>query len=153
MNRPRLNYLLTGAVLSFVFTIAAAQETGPATFSMGNGEKNWIVVEGVARDESTLTFSEVQIDGNGWLVIHPFEDGVPNGDKYIASTYLTDGKNINVDIHVQKGLEPGEMFIVMLHKDVNENKVLDFVFIDETNVLDRAVFEGSKMIGHAISAP
>ena len=45
------------------------------------------------------------------------------------------------------------MFIVMLHRDANENKVLDFVFIDETNVMDLAVFEGTKMIGHAIAAP
>lgn len=36
------------------------------------------------------------------------------------------------------------MFIVMLHLNVNENKVLDFVFIDDTNVLDRSVFEGRK---------
>ena len=45
------------------------------------------------------------------------------------------------------------MFIVMLHRDVNENQVLDFVFVDELNVMDTAVFEGSRMIGHAIPAP
>ena len=49
--------------------------------------------------------------------------------------------------------EPGEMFIVMLHRDVNENQVFDFVFVDERNVLDKAVFEGSKMIAHHFAAP
>ncbi|PCJ25564.1 MAG: hypothetical protein COA96_07005 [SAR86 cluster bacterium] len=121
--------------------------------SIGNGSKNWITTEGVTREESTLTFSEVQIDGNGWLVIHPFEEGAPNGDKYVASTYLKDGTNTNVSIKVHKGLETGEMFIVMLHRDVNENQVLDFVFVDDLNVMDTAVFEGSTMIGHAIPAP
>jgi len=121
--------------------------------SMGNGMKNWITVEGVTRTESTLTFPEVQIDGTGWLVIHPFEEGAPNGDKYVASTYLNDGKNTDVDIEVFKGLETGEMFIVMLHRDSNENSVLDFVFVDDRNVMDLAVFEGNKMIGHAIPAP
>ena len=45
------------------------------------------------------------------------------------------------------------MFIVMLHRDVNENKVFDFVFVDERNVLDKAAFEGTKMIGHHFAAP
>lgn len=49
--------------------------------------------------------------------------------------------------------EQGKKFIVMLHRDVNENKFLDFIFVDATNVLDKAVFEGSRMIVHAIAAP
>jgi hypothetical protein len=134
-------------------SMVLAGEDQKPQISMGNGEKNWIMVEGVTWDQSTLTFSEVQIDGNGWLVIHPFENGAPNGDKYVALTYLEDGKNLEVDINVLKGLDSGEMFIVMLHRDVNENKVLDFVFVDDRNVLDRAVFEGNTMIGHVIAAP
>jgi hypothetical protein len=130
-----------------------AEESQKQAFSMGNGANNWIDVAGVTRSDSVLTFPEVQIDGNGWLVIHPFEDGKPNGDKYVAQTYLKDGINKNVNIDVLKGLTQGEMFIVMLHRDLNENKVLDFIFIDDTNVMDRAVFEGSRMIGHAIPAP
>ena len=120
---------------------------------MGNGEKNWIVTEGATRDDNVMTFSEVHIDGNGWLVIHPFEDGKPNGDKYVGSTYVKDGTNKDVEIKVHKGLEQGEMFIVMLHRDVNENKVLDFVFVTDTAVMDTAVFEGNTLIGHAIPAP
>lgn len=134
-------------VLSLLASAAVAQ------VSMGNGASNWITTEGVLRSGGTLTFREVQIDGNGWLVIHPFENGAPNGDKYVAATFLKDGKNSNVRIDVHKGLEAGEMFIVMLHRDVNENQVLDFVFVDDRNVMDTAVFEGSTMIGHAIPAP
>jgi hypothetical protein len=130
-----------------------AEEAEKSAFSMGNGTENWIDVAGVTRNNSILTFPEVQIDGNGWLVIHPFENGKPNGDKYVAQTYLENGKNENVEIDVLKGLMTDEMFIVMLHRDTNENKVLDFIFVDDTNVLDRAVFEGSRMIGHAIPAP
>lgn len=156
MNRSQMKLVLASVLLCSGLTNVGAQETQEtqqSKFSMGNGEKNWIDVKGVTRNASTLTFREIQIDGNGWLVIHPFEDGAPNGDKYVASTYLADGKHANVDIHVLKGLEQGEMFIVMLHRDLNENRVFDFVFIDATNVLDRAIFEGSKMIGHAIPAP
>lgn len=130
-----------------------AEDSAKPGFSMGNGTDNWIDVAGVTRNNSVLTFPEVQIDGNGWLVIHPFENGKPNGDKYVARTYLENGKNENVEIDVLKGLTQGEMFIVMLHRDTNENKVLDFIFVDDTNVMDRAVFEGNRMIGHAISAP
>jgi len=124
-----------------------------AQISLGNGEKNWIKTEDVIRRGSILTFSEVQIESNGWLVIHPFENGKPNGDKYVASSYVKSGTNKNVDIKVHKGLETGEMFIVMLHFDTNENKILDFVFIDDKNVMDTAVFEGSKLIAQAIPAP
>jgi hypothetical protein len=144
----RIIKFTTALALAFITTFAFGQAV-----TIGNGDQNWIIVDGVTRDQGTLTFSEVQIDGNGWLVIHPFEDGAPNGDKYVAATYLQDGKNSNVDIKVHKGLSSGEMFIVMLHRDVNENKVLDFIFVDEQNVMDTAVFEGSTMIGHAIPAP
>ncbi len=154
MNR----YLIARSIMAvLVFALGhagvVAQSDQQPQITIGNGAQNWITVEGVTRDQGTLTFAEVQIDGNGWLVIHPFEDGAPNGDKYVAATYLQDGKNLNVDIEVYKGLASGEMFIVMLHRDTNENKVLDFVFVDEQNVMDRAVFEGSTMIGHAIAAP
>mgnify|MGYP000011689423 FL=1 len=154
MNQYRvLKPLFVLLLLACGHASVQAQTQQASQISIGNGENNWITVEGVIRDQSTLTFSEVQIAGDGWLVIHPFEDGAPNGDKYVASTYLEDGKNLNVSINVHKGLVTGEMFIVMLHRDVNENKVLDFVFIDDQNVMDTAVFEGSTMIGHAIAAP
>jgi hypothetical protein len=156
--RPLL-YLSTVLLssLAIITSATAEQAYGEAKeapkITLGNGEKNWSVVEDLKRDESTLTFSEVNIDGNGWLVMHPFEDGKPNGDKYIAATYLASGKSENVEIKVHKGLDSGEMFIVMMHRDLNENKVLDFVFVNDTEVMDKAVFEGSKMIAHAIPAP
>lgn len=138
-------------LLAFITTMSAV--TFAQEFSMGNGESNWITTDDVIRDNNILTFSEVHIDGNGWLVIHPFEDGAPNGDKYVAATFLESGTNANVPIEVYKGLEKDEKFIVMLHRDLNENGILDFVFIDDTNVMDRAVFEGTRMIGHVVAAP
>ena len=140
-------------IFALLISTASAQAEEKPAITLGNGEANWIITEGMTREQSTLTFPEVQIDGNGWLVIHPFEDGKPNGDKYVASTYVKDGSNKDVEIKVHKGLQSGEMFIVMLHRDVNENQVLDFVFVSDTAVMDTAVFEGSKMIAHAISTP
>ena len=96
--------------------------------TMGNGENNFILLDDVKRNGSTLSFSKVSIEGNGWLVIHPFEDGKPNGDKYVGATFLNDGNNQNVEVKVHKGLESGEMIIVMLHSDSNSNKIFDFVF-------------------------
>ena len=105
------------------------------------------------RDGPILTFSKVNIEGNGWLVNHPFEDGKPNGNKYVGATFLNDGENENVEVKVHKGLETGERIIVMLHSDRNSNKIFDFVFIDDVNVMDKAVFEGNMMIAHAIATP
>ncbi len=139
--------------LIFLFPLHAFSEEKPSSFSMGNGEKSWITTENATRDGKVLTFKEVNINANGWLVMHPFENGTPNGDKYVAATYVKEGLNKDVAIEVHKGAETGEMFIVMLHYDLNENEVFDFVFVDDRNVMDRAVFEGPRMIGHAIPSP
>ena len=133
--------------------VSANAEEYPPEFSMGNGKSSWIQTEGATRDGKVLTFKEVNIDKNGWLVMHPFEDGAPNGDKYVAATFVEAGVNKDVEITVHKGAETGEMFIVMLHHDSNDNGIFDFVFVDDTNVMDRAVFEGPRMIGHAIPSP
>ena len=137
-------------------TSSFAESPAPAeapTLTTGNGKANWIVTEGATRDGATFSFREVRIDGTGWLVMHPFKDGKPVGKVYVGATYLEDGENRDVAITVDSLPEPGEMFIVMLHRDVNENKVFDFVFVDERNVLDKAVFEGTKMIAHHFAAP
>ena len=106
---------------------------------MGNGENNWINVENVSRDGNTLIFSDIHIETDGWLIIHPFQNGSPNGDRVVASAFLKAGTNKDVSIEVYKGLETGEMMIVMLHSDSNANGELDFIFVDAQNVMDRAV--------------
>ena len=151
-----LGFALTLLTLAGLQTSSAAEPSAPAeapTMTTGNGETNWIVTEGATRDGATFSFREVRIDGNGWLVMHPFKDGKPVGNVYVGATYLEDGENRNVAIKVDSLPEAGEMFIVMLHRDVNENHVFDFVFVDEINVLDKAVFEGTKMIAHTFAAP
>ncbi len=151
--------MMAGRKLAFLFAAflpfsgVGAESIDSVPFSMGNGEDNWIRTEDVSRKGRILTFKEVHIEGAGWLVMHPFEKGAPNGDKYVAATYLESGKNPDVEIEVYKGVTTGEMFIVMLHRDSNDNGIFDFVFVDDQNVMDRAVFEGSRMIGHAIAAP
>jgi hypothetical protein len=131
----------------------APSEPAVQKVTLGNGEANWIIVEGAKRKRATFTFREVHIDGNGWLVLHPFKDGKPVGEIYVGATYVESGDNRDVEITVDSEPTTGDMFIVMLHRDVNENREFDFVFVDEVNVLDKAVFEGTKMIAHAIQAP
>ena len=140
-------HLLAMAVLLSIGGIAHAQ------MSIGNGENNWIDIESMERVGNTLTFSQIKIDTDGWLVIHPFQNGAPNGDRVVGRTFLKAGLNESVSIDVPKGLASGEMMIVMLHKDSNNNGEFDFIFIDEQNVMDLAAFEGSTMIGHAVAAP
>ena len=147
----KIQWLMAGIACAFTMQNAQAEEALQIT--MGNGDKNWIITEGATRSDATFTFPEVQINGNGWLVMHPFENGKPNGNIYVGHTYVASGTNKNVDITVTTKPSPGDMFIVMLHRDVNENKEFDFVFVDENHVEDRAVFEGNKMIGHAYPAP
>ena len=140
-------YFLVSAIFALGSSLALGQ------MSIGNGDQNWIKIEDVKKQGNTLVFSEVQIEGDGWLVIHPFMDGAPNGDRVVARTFLKSGTNSNVEIEVHKGIAAGEMMIVMLHRDSNDNGEFDFIFIDDRNVMDLAVFEGSTMIGHAMPAP
>ena len=128
-------------------------EEVPAQVHMGNGRNSWIVTEGATREGAIFTFPEVVIDQNGWLVMHPFENGKPKGEVYVGASYLAAGKHSDVTIAVESAPEPGDMFIVMLHYDVNDDQTFDFVFVDERNVLDKAVFEGTKMIAHRFAAP
>ncbi len=151
MGSKHILQLVTATIFLLLQTIVYGQEKSEMT--MGNGENNSIALEDVKRDGPMLTFSNITIEGDGWVVIHPFEEGKPNGDKYVGATYLKSGDNKNVEVEVYKGLESGEMVIVMLHSDSNPNKFFDFVFVDEVNVMDKAVFEGNKMIAHAIAVP
>lgn len=93
----------------------------------GNGERNWIVVDGVTRDGATLTFSEVRIDGDGWLVVHPWG----KGDVVVGATYVESGTSEDVEITIDPAPAPGDEIFVMLHRDANENGEFDFVFLGE----------------------
>ncbi len=130
----------------------AAAEAAPQV-TLGNGEENWIMTDGASRDGATFTFPEVQIAANGWLVMHPFKDGKPNGKVYVGHTYVEAGTSKDVEITVDEEPDTGEMFIVMLHSDVDEDKEFDFVFVNEREVEDKAVFEGMQMIAHPYAAP
>ncbi|TDJ27240.1 MAG: hypothetical protein E2O59_08490 [Gammaproteobacteria bacterium] len=151
----QLKWLLSLLLLLVSAAAAARAEDGDAApqITLGNGEANWIVIEGATRDGATFTFVEVHVDGNSWLVMHGFKDGNPVGTDYVGATYLNKGDNRDVQITVDSEPVKGEMYIVMLHRDVNENHEFDFVFVDEINVLDKAVFEGTKMIAHRFTAP
>lgn len=131
---------------------AAAIKMNPA-FTMGNGEKNWIVVDDVSLEGNTFTFSATTIQDDGWLVLHPFKDGKPNGRIYAGASFIRKGGNTKIAVSVAETPASGTPFLVMLHLDANKNGIFDFVFVDERNVVDRAVFEGSKMIAHTFQTP
>ena len=169
--------LITAAVTLGIGAAATAQEQSDAApaMSIGNGEANWIVVDGLKRaysetyveqrltnettalrrgDGVTLVVPEVHIEGDGWLVMHPFIGGSPNGDYVAGYTFVESGTKRDVAITLNPAPKSGDMYIIMLHSDVNEDRVFDFVFVEDgINVEDRAVFEGSVMVAHAVAVP
>lgn len=130
--------------------VSVGQES---SISMGNGDKNWILTDGASRTGSTFVFPEVNIDGNGWLVMHPFTNGKPNGKVVAGYAALNDGVSRDISISVDPQPAPGDLFIVMLHRDANANGEFDFVFVSENEVVDIAVFEGTTMVGHVYKTP
>lgn len=136
----------------------AEQSTADTTpdkpaITIGDGERNWIKIDDVTREGAVLTVSEVLIEASGFLVIHRFKDGKPYGKDYVASTFLNAGTNLDVPITLPEAPAPGTPLLIMLHSDVNDNETLDFVFVDDVNVLDKAVFEGSTMIAKTFTTP
>lgn len=144
--------------------------------TMGNGESNMITVDGLTRstgvthfseirvddatvstfraDSTAITFQEVVIEKAGFLVLHPVMDGRPNGDMVSGFAYLDAGENENVTVRIDHPADAGSKFLVMLHSDVDQDRVLDFVFVEDgINVEDTAVFEGTHMIAHIITVP
>lgn len=155
--------------------IAPPQIT-PPRITMGNGVANSIQMQGLIRaegftefsetrtnngvmsnfrgDSLALTFPEVTIENSGFIVLHPVMDGRPNGDVVSGFTYLNAGTNRNVTVHLNTPADVGRKFLVMLHSDVDNDRILDFVFVEDgINVEDRAVFEGTQMIAHIFSVP
>ena len=118
--------------------------------TLGNGERSNIMAEGMQQDGATFTFKEVNIEGNGWLVLHPFKEGKPHGVVYVGATYVKHGNNKDVKITVKELPKPGENYLVMLHWDVDQDKNFDFG--DGITVPDAPLFEGTKMIAFPIKA-
>ncbi len=58
-------------VVGLIFALTGCSTIAGMVIKLDDGEKNWIIVDGATRDGATFTFSEVHIDGNGWLVMHP----------------------------------------------------------------------------------
>lgn len=129
---------------------AASTET-PPQITLGNGENNAITLEEATRSGATFTFPVVRIDRNGFLVMHPFRDGAPVPTEYVGAVPVPEGTSHNVRITVEGAPETGEMFIVMLHYDVNDDRIFDFN--DGITVPDAPVFEGSRMIAHRYATP
>ena len=130
-----------------------ASEASPSHQQMqtGNGEHNYIVLDGATRDGALFTFQEVLIDAPGWLVMHPFRDGAPVQTEYVGATLLPEGKSTDVQITIDSIPETGEMFIVMLHYDMNDDGVFDFN--DGVTVPDAPVFEDGVLIALRYAAP
>lgn len=116
------------------------------TIQTGNGVKNNITLAGTAQAGATLTVPWVEISDNGWLVAHPFRDGAPVPTEYVASTYIEKGLNRDVPLVLDAEPAPGEWFAIMLHYDVNQDRVFDFG--DGITVPDRPVFEDGALVSH-----
>lgn len=165
-----------GATLSLSALAQDAQEPAAPQISLGNGALNTITMDGLSRTSEPGTFSTVRVDGEavstfranttaltfpsvtiekaGWLVLHPVIDGRPDGDMVSGFTYLEPGSTENATIRVDHPADPGDKFLVMMHSDVDEDRVFDFVFVEDgINVEDTAVFEGTTMVAHIFAVP
>lgn len=172
--KHRLFLALSVALLP---TAAFAKEA-PAKpqITMGNGAANMIETAGLSRQKVKSAISRVSVDGAelstmranatmltfpkvtiakaGWIVLHPVIDGRPDGDIVSGFAYLNPGTSENVAVKIQHPTSAGDKFLVMLHRDVDSDRVFDFVFVEDgINVEDTAVFEDSRMIAHLISLP
>jgi len=167
---------LIPAALLLMACATSKDKADSSAITMGNGKSNAIQMDGLTRSEGVTTFSETRVHGDtivnfrgdsvaltfpevtikdpGFIVLHPVMDGRPNGDVVSGFTYLNAGVNTDVSIQLNTPADAGRKFLVMLHSDVDNDRVLDFVFVEDgINVEDTAVFEGTRMIAHIFSVP
>lgn len=145
--------LASGLLVGSAEAAPGAEAAPKPSTGFANGQKNWIIAAGAARAGSTFTFREVQIEGNGFVVIYQILNGRPVGEKYLGAGYVASGNSKNVTVTVNYEPRKGEHFLVMLHRDVNEDKVFDFEFVNPPDVLDKVVSEGNKMVARIFTAP
>ena len=166
------------APLAHAHESQSGSETEPPAprITMGNGERNSIEINGLLKAEGVTNFSEVRVDGEAvssfrgdsvalifpkitveqpsFVVLHPVMDGRPNGDVVSGFAYVDGGTTENVTVRLNTPADAGRKFLVMLHKDVDDDRVLDFVFVEDgINVEDTAVFEGTRMVAHIVAVP
>lgn len=154
-------YLAIAAILG-VLTACADKDTATDTKAKapkmdhskivtGNGTENYITLEGSTRSNAAFTFPNVTINKAGFLVMHPFRDGKPVQTEYVGAVPVRTGTNSNVAIAVDPAPQTGDMYIVMLHYDINEDGVFDFG--DGVTVPDAPVFEGHTLVALRYETP
>jgi len=130
---------------------AEAGKTDHNQIVTGNGEHNYITLDGAFRTGDQFTFPEVTLSKDGFLVFHPFRDGAPVQTEYVAAKALPAGSHIDVTIDVTDNPQTGDMYIVMLHYDMNRDGVFDFN--DGVDVPDAPVFEGRTLVALRYETP
>lgn len=170
-------FSMIGFALLALTSVAVAQSAdAPPQITMGDGERNSIQIEGLTREDGVRQFAEVRLDGSmastfradsvtltfpkvvnehaSFLVLHPVMDGRPNGDMVSGFAYLPAGTHENVKLHMDHPADSGRKFLVMLHRDVDNDRTLDFVFVEDgINVEDIGVFEDTHMIAKIFKIP
>ena len=150
--RRRFQLKISLAVLALSVSVPAlAQSPDHSKMTIGNGERNNIQLDGARRISEAFLFPRVEIDKPGFLVMHPFRDGKPVQTEYVGATPLSAGVTNDVVIRVSDEPETGDMYIVMLHYDVNDDRVFDFG--DGKTVPDKPVFEGMNLVALRYQAP
>lgn len=146
--------LLAGTLVPKAVQAADAAATAPRSgLPFANGKRNLIIAAGATRAGAVFTFAKVQSEGNGWLVLYRIIDGVPQGNTFAGASYVRKGVNQNVTVKVNYTPVAGEHLVVMLHRDVNENKKFDFIFDDAGKIQDAVVRENGKMVARIFSSP
>ena len=175
MTMGQKSRFILGMLVAGILSSASASAQEEQAITLGNGEANWIVVEGLEKSETgatymeqritdrtttvrrgdsiVLTYPEVHVEDDSWLVMHPFIDGKPSGTYIAGYTFVKSGTNKNIAISLNPAPQSGDRYIVMLHKDADKDGVFDFVFVEENVVEDVAVFEGNRMIAHIVTIP
>lgn len=150
-----MRFLLISAVTLVQATCTSqAGDTVPpgiAAITPGNGSLNQIDLNGLERHGATLIVADVLSATPAFLVVHPFANGQPVREDYVAATPIPAGASTDVPLLLDGEVPAGTPMIVMLHEDVNRDGV--FQFGDGITVPDRPVIEGTTLIALPTEAP
>lgn len=139
------NYLIIGLIIVALLVIGViAAKTGDNFIFSGNNERNEASKTEEGHNAPTIEVSDqvvkdgqiivelVRASVDGWLVIHPAPEGVPELNKVIGYSKVSAGENSAIEVNLDDEDLRGDLLIAMLYEDSGEIDVLEIG--DEENI-------------------
>ena len=129
-------------------TMAAAAVAAGALTGAAYAQDAMIDVSGAMAGGRTITVPSVMATADGYLVVHPMQDGKVGAP--IGHAMVKAGENKNVKVTLDSPMTAGQTYTLMLHQDTGAMGKYEFGMVEKT---DMPVMMGDKPVMATFKAP